>query len=132
DYLVTLTVTDDKGDTGSESVTITIKDAQPDVVAPLPASLDLAARVDQFTLGSFTLGNIGSLELDVTVSADAWLAVDPTVASLPGASLLDFVVTATCGPAEEQLTGAIVITTSGPDETLITVPVTLECTEPPP
>ena len=132
DYLVTLTVTDDKGDTGTESVTITIKDAQPDVVAPLPASLDLAARVDQFTLGSFTLGNIGSLELDATVSADAWLAVDPTVASLPGASLLDFVVTATCGPAEEQLTGAIVITTNDPDETLITVPVTLECTVPPP
>src|SRR5690606_29070465 len=76
-YQVTLTVTDDKGDTATDSLTVTIKDAQPDVVAPLPANLDLAARVDQFTLASFTLGNIGSLELEVTVTADAWLAVDP-------------------------------------------------------
>lgn len=132
DYQVTLTVTDDKGDTDTASVTITIKEAQPDVVPPLPASLDLAARVDQFTIGSFTLGNIGSLALDVSVASDAWLSVDPAAASLPGASLLDFVVTATCGPTEETLTGAVVLTTNDPDEPTLTVPVTLECTVPPP
>src|SRR5690606_27165307 len=38
-YRVTLTVTDDKGGTGSASIDLIIKDAQPDVVPPLPASL---------------------------------------------------------------------------------------------
>jgi hypothetical protein len=132
DYLVTLTVTDDKGGTDTASVNLTIKEAQPDVVPPLPASLDLEARVDQFTVGVFTLGNSGSLELDVAITADAWLSVDPASTTLTAASLQDFVVTATCGPTPETLVGAIDIVTNDPDEANITLPVSLECTVPPP
>ncbi len=132
DYPVTLTVTDDKGATHSSSRTFTISAAQPDVVPPLPAVLDLEARTDQFTITSFTLGNIGSLPLDVTVTSDAWLAVAPTSFTLPGASLKDFVVTATCSSTEETRTGSVTLTTTDPDEPLLTVPVTLECTTPPP
>lgn len=132
DYLVTLTVTDDKGDTDTASVNLTIGEAQPDVVPPLPPGLDLEARVDQFTVASFTLGNIGSLDLDVIVAADAWLSIDPAAVTLPGSALQDFVVTATCGPTEETLTGTIELTTNDPDEPTITMPVTLQCTVPPP
>lgn len=132
DYLVTLTVIDDKGDSDTATVNLTIKEAQPDVVPPLPASLDLEARLDQFTVASFTLGNIGSLDLDVTVTADAWLSVDPAAITMAGSSLQDFVVTATCGSTEDTLVGSIDLTTNDPDEALIAVPVTLECTTPPP
>lgn len=132
DYPVTLTVTDDKGATHSSSRTFTIRAAQPDVVPPLPAALDLEARTDQFTITSFTLGNIGSLPLDVTVTADAWLAISPTSFSLPGATLKDFLVTATCGSTEETLSGSVTLTTNDADEPLLTLPVTLECTTPPP
>lgn len=132
DYLVTLTVTDDKGDTDTDSVSITIKEAQPDVVPPLPASLDLEARVDQFTVGVFTLGNIGSLGLDVAITSDAWLSVDPASTTMAAASLQDFVVTATCGPTAETLNGTIDIVTNDPDEPTITLTVSLECTVPPP
>ncbi|HET8986588.1 MAG TPA: PKD domain-containing protein, partial [Trueperaceae bacterium] len=132
DYLVTLTVTDDKGDTDTASVNLTIKEAQPDVVPPLPASLDLEARVDQFAVASFTLGNVGSLGLDVTVTSDAWIAVVPTATTVAASSLKDFVVTATCSSTAETLSGSIDLVTNDPDEANITVPVTLECTVPPP
>lgn len=131
-YDVTLTVTDDKGATHSTSRSFVIKEAQPDVVPPLPDALDLTARVDQFTIATFTLGNIGSLPLEVSVTADAWLDVSPGTVTVPGASLQEFVVTATCGSSEETLSGSVDIASDDPDEPLITVPVTLECTLAPP
>lgn len=132
DYPVTLTVIDDKGATHSSSRTFTISAAQPHVVPPLPAALDLEARTDQFTVASFTLGNSGSLPLTVTVTSDVWLSVTPDSISLPGSSLEDFVVTATCGSSEGTRTGSVNLSTNDPDEPLLTVPVTLDCTTPPP
>lgn len=131
DYLVTLRVTDDEGDTHSTSRTFTIRDAQPDVVPPPITNLALSARLDQFTVSSFTLGNVGSVPLDVSVTAESWLAVEPATVTLPGSSLQDFVVTATCASEVGTRSGNVTIASNDPDEPLITVPVTLTCTEPP-
>lgn len=132
DYPVSLTVTDSAGGTDTVSGTVSVLAPRAHAIAPIPERFDLAARLGQSARSSFTLGNSGSLPLLVTVSADSWLSVNHSSVSVPGESLQDFQVTATCGAIPSLRTGSVTLTTSDPDAATIQVPVTLNCDVAPP
>lgn len=132
-HTVVLVVTDDDGDTGTTQRTVTVQAAAPDVVDPLPSHLAMAANLNEFDVDAFDVGNIGTMALNVSLTADAaWIDVDPANAVIAPSGLQQFVVTATCGPAEETRNGTITIATDDPDEPSKSVTVELDCTTPPP
>src|SRR5690606_13488046 len=106
--------------------------ARPALVPPQPDSLKMQAQTGQFAVSSFSLGNAGSLPLAVSITAEPWLAVDPSIVTVASSTVEDFLVTATCGAEEGIYDGTIMITSndSGSPSTLIAV--SLECIAPPP
>jgi len=130
-YELTVIATDRVSQAVSSAFSITVPEPTMAILSPIdPASLMLAARVDESDSGTISFENTGNAPLTYTVTGgEPWLSVTPSgSATLAPGATANVSISAACGPTADQLTGAVTVGSNVGNKN---VPVTIDCTEAP-
>jgi hypothetical protein len=127
-----VSVTSNDGSAGSGTVAVDLA-CSARLGAPTPASVALAAEVDQSDSGSFSFDNLAASATDFTVvGAPAWLIVDPAGGSVAAGTPRSVTLSTTCGADASSDLATLTLGSDTPGDGETSVTVTRNCTEPPP
>ncbi len=117
-----------KNAAGQVSTKTTIEVRIPDIGAPAPATLSLAAYTGESATAQVSFDNQGDGPLAFTVSGAGWLSATPGSGTVAAGASRTLAVVATCGGSPATRQADLTIASNDPDEPSVAVPVSLECT----
>ncbi|MGI5864104.1 MAG: BACON domain-containing protein [Myxococcales bacterium] len=117
-----------KNAAGQVSAKTTIEVRIPDIGAPAPSALSLAAYTGESATAQVSFDNQGDGPLSFTVSGAGWLSATPGSGTVAAGASVTLTVVATCGSSPATRHADLTIASNDPDEPAVAVPVSLECT----